>query len=89
VRTLRMAEVEVDQLKQAVESMHGGSAHLTQSVPVRETFEGRPVWEGVVHVFDLTEHPTATRAYAGPRRSRGARGDGSSPCCIPHGSTRP
>jgi hypothetical protein len=59
-----MAEVEVDQLKQAVESMHAGSAHLTQSVPVRETFEGKPVWEGVVHVFDLTGHPTATRAYA-------------------------
>jgi hypothetical protein len=59
-----MAEVEVDQLKQAAESMHAGSAHLTQSVPIRETFEGKPVWEGVVHVFDLTGHPTATRAYA-------------------------
>jgi hypothetical protein len=33
-------------------------------VPVRETFKGKPVWEGVVHVFDLTGHPTATRAYA-------------------------
>jgi hypothetical protein len=22
------------------------------------------VWEGVVHVFDLEGHPTATRAYA-------------------------
>jgi hypothetical protein len=32
--------------------------------PVRETFEGQPVWEGVVHVFDLTGHPTAIRAYA-------------------------
>src|SRR6478672_3438926 len=59
-----MAEVEADQLKQAVEQMHGGSATLAQSVPVRETFEGKPVWEGVVHVFDLVGHPTATRAYA-------------------------
>jgi len=33
-------------------------------VPVRETFQGEVVWEGVVHVFDLVEHPTATRAYA-------------------------
>jgi hypothetical protein len=55
-----MAEVEADQLKQAVERMHGGSATLAQSVPVRETFEGKMVWEGVVHVFDLA----ATRAYA-------------------------
>lgn len=44
--------------------MHGGTATLAQSVPVRETFEGKPVWEGVVHVFDLAGHPTATRAYA-------------------------
>jgi hypothetical protein len=59
-----MAEVEADQLKQAVEGMHGGTATLAQSVPVRETFGDRPVWEGVVHVFDLTGHLTATRAYA-------------------------
>src|SRR5438128_12672970 len=51
-------------LKRAVERMHGGSAQLAQSVPVRETFDGKPVWEGVVHVFDLAGHPTATRAYA-------------------------
>ena len=55
---------DVDQLKTAVENMHGGTATLAQSAPVRETFEGKPVWEGVVHVFDLAGHPTATRAYA-------------------------
>ena len=55
---------EAAQLKEAVEHMHGGTATLAQSVPVHETFEGKPVWEGVVHVFDLAGHPTATRAYA-------------------------
>jgi hypothetical protein len=55
---------EADQLREAVENTHGGTATLAQSVPVRETFEGKPVWEGVVHVFDLAGHPTATRAYA-------------------------
>ena len=59
-----MIEVEADQLREAVQNMHGGTATLAQSVPVRETFEGKPVWEGVVHVFDLAGHPTATRAYA-------------------------
>src|SRR6202790_4990264 len=68
-----MAEVEADQLKQAVESMHGGTATLAQSVPVRETFEGQPVWEGVVHVFDLAGHPTATRAYAWSSPIEGSR----------------
>jgi hypothetical protein len=59
-----MDETEAGQLKQAVERMHGGSAQLVQSVPVQETFEGKLVWEGVVHMFDLTGHPTTTRAYA-------------------------
>ena len=59
-----MAEVEADQLREAVERMHSGSAQLSQSVPVRETFESKTAWEGVVHVFDLTGHPTTTRAYA-------------------------
>jgi hypothetical protein len=59
-----MGEVESDQLREAVERLHGGTATFAQSVPVRETFHGKPVWEGVVHVFDLAGHPTATRAYA-------------------------
>lgn len=51
-------------LARAVEGQHGGHATLIQSVPVCETFEGTPVWQGVVHVFDLEGNPNATRAYA-------------------------
>jgi hypothetical protein len=59
-----MAAVEINQLKRAVEEQHGCTATLAQAVPVKETFEGATVWEGVVHVFDLEGHPKATRAYA-------------------------
>lgn len=59
-----MIEVSTDQLKAAVEGQHGGKATLAQSVPVTETHDGKTVWEGVVHVFDLAGHPQATRAYA-------------------------
>ena len=55
---------EEKQLRIAVEQTHSCRAALVQTVPVRETFQGQPVWEGVVHVFDLEGHPTATRAYA-------------------------
>ena len=55
---------DCEQLRQAVESQHGGTASLTQSAPVKETHAGAVVWEGVVHVFDLEGHPTASRAYA-------------------------
>jgi hypothetical protein len=55
----------IESLKAAVEGMHGGTATFVQAVPVREEYEGSPVWEGVVHVFDWdSEHETAKRAYA-------------------------
>jgi hypothetical protein len=57
-------EVTTEQLQEAVELQHGCNARLAQSVPVRERHGEATVWEGVVHVFDLTGHPKATRAYA-------------------------
>ena len=33
-------------------------------MPVKEVFQGKTVWEGIVEVFDLHGHPKANRAYA-------------------------
>jgi hypothetical protein len=52
------------ELKMAIESQHGGVANLVQSIPVAEMHNDVTVWEGVVQVFDLADHPKATRAYA-------------------------
>lgn len=52
------------QLKEVIEAQHGGVAAFAQSVPVKEAYQGKTVWEGVVHVFDLEGHPGAKRAYA-------------------------
>jgi len=60
-----MSDASVDRLKQAVESQHGGTATFVQAVPVHETHNGETVWDGVVHIFDLRNHPDgAWRAYA-------------------------
>jgi len=59
-----MTEVAPSELKLAVERTHGGKASYVQSVPVTETHGGQTVWQGTVAVFDLAEHPKATRAYA-------------------------
>src|SRR5580704_12679436 len=56
--------IEVDHLQKEIEGRHRCSARLVQSVPVKETHKGAAVWEGVVHVFDLEGHPTASRVYA-------------------------
>lgn len=54
----------VRDLKAAIERLHHCKASHRETVEVREVFQGRSVWEGVVHVFDLDGHPEVTRAYA-------------------------
>ena len=68
-----MIEVTVDQLAEAVENMHGVRACFVEAAEVRE-FSGEHIaWQGIVHVFDLEGHPTATRAYAWSSADRGQR----------------
>jgi hypothetical protein len=46
----------------AVERATGGRVVYLESVPVVETFKGRPVWSGIVEVFQV-EKPPPDRAY--------------------------
>lgn len=59
-----MTEASVEDLRAAVESQHGVDTMHAKAVPITETFEGQTVWEGIVHVFEITGHPEATRCYA-------------------------
>lgn len=54
----------IEELREAIRHMHGAEATHVESVPVKETFQGRTVWEGIVEVFELRGHPKATHAYA-------------------------
>ena len=54
----------LEELKDVIRRLHGADATHIESVPVKETFKGQTVWEGVVEVFDLVGHPTAHRVYA-------------------------
>jgi hypothetical protein len=53
----------IEQIKRAVERAAGVPADHIQSVPIKETFNGETVWEGVVEEFVLLGHPVASRAY--------------------------
>lgn len=55
---------EQEALIGAIESQHSGTATHVESVPIKEMFQDKTVWEGVVEVFDLEGNPKATRAYA-------------------------
>lgn len=48
----------------AVEGQHGCRARFERAALVQEDYDGRVVWNGVVSVFDLLDHPTAKKAYA-------------------------
>jgi hypothetical protein len=44
-------------------STYGVESRFVEAVPVTEIFRGETVWSGIVHVFDLIDHPQAPRAY--------------------------
>jgi hypothetical protein len=54
----------IESIRKAVEAMHGVAAWHVESTPIRETFRGQVVWEGVVETFGLRDHPKAKRCHA-------------------------
>jgi hypothetical protein len=57
-------EVSARKLRRAVEFQHGGTAKLVTKLRVKDVFEGKTVWDGVVYIFDLEGNSKTTRAYA-------------------------
>ena len=54
----------IEELRDVIRRLHKVEATHIESVPVKETYQGKTVWEGIVEVFELHGHPTATRIYA-------------------------
>jgi hypothetical protein len=54
----------IEELKDVIYRLHGVQATHRQSVPVKEVFNGKTVWEGIVEVFELHGHAKANTAYA-------------------------
>jgi hypothetical protein len=54
----------IDEIREAIQTMHKCTAKYVESVDVVEKFEGKTVWDGVVEVFDLSGHAQASRCYA-------------------------
>jgi len=55
---------EVERLRRTIRDLHGVKGTHLRSEPVHETFQDRTAWDGIVEVFALKGHPTATLAYA-------------------------
>ena len=54
----------IDELRDVIRHLHGVESRHVGSVPVKETFHGRTVWDGCVEIFVLIGHPTSSKLYA-------------------------
>ena len=54
----------LEELQAVIRKLYGVHSTHVKSVPVKEEFNGKVIWDGIVEVFELHGHPKATRAYA-------------------------
>ncbi len=54
----------IEELKDIIHNLQQGIATHRESVHVKETWLGETVWDGVVEVFDLRDHPLTDTVYA-------------------------
>jgi len=54
----------IEELRDVIRRLHGVEATHLESVPVKETFQGKTVWNGFVEVFEIRGHPKAQKVYA-------------------------
>lgn len=60
----------IQELQDVIRKLHGVESRHIESVPVKETFKGKTVWDGIVEVFELHGHPKASKVYAWDMRLR-------------------
>jgi hypothetical protein len=54
----------IQELQDAIRRLHGVESEHLRCVAVKETFQGTTVWDGLVEIFALKNHPKSCRAYA-------------------------
>jgi hypothetical protein len=54
----------IEELREVIHHLHGAKATHRESVPVKETWQGKTIWDGIVEVFDLHGHPKTNTVYA-------------------------
>ena len=54
----------LEELQAVIHKLHGVHSTHVESVPVKEEFKGKTVWDGIVEVFTIQGHPKTEKAYA-------------------------
>jgi hypothetical protein len=64
----------IQELRDAIRRLHSADATHVGSVAVKEVFDGKLVWDGIVEVFDIIGHAKASRVYAWAHNAEVQRG---------------
>ncbi|HXZ67397.1 MAG TPA: hypothetical protein VEH07_02300 [Alphaproteobacteria bacterium] len=59
-----MNDATAERLKRVIETQHHPTAVFARSVRVLRAHSNANMWDGVVHIFNLQDHPKAKKAYA-------------------------
>ncbi len=54
----------IDELRDVIKRLHGVESTHVESVSIKEVFQGKTVWDGIVEVFEIHGHPKAPKIYA-------------------------
>ena len=68
-----MEEVSAVQLARVIEAQHGVASTFVKSVRVHRADRSQTGWDGIVHVFNLKNHPQASQAFAWSSHIAGGR----------------
>jgi hypothetical protein len=64
---------KINDIERAILNLHKCSVVWIESAQIKETFGDQTVWEGVVEVFDLVDHPSAKKCYAWSYEQEGTK----------------
>lgn len=54
----------ISELQGVIRRLHGVESKHVESVPVKETFQGKTVWDGIVEVFEIHGDSRTNKIYA-------------------------
>jgi len=57
-------DIHISTFQAAIEEIHGAKSRFLTRENVQEVFEGEPVWQGEVLIFELLDHPSVRLCYA-------------------------
>ena len=57
-------DIHISTFQEAIQEIHRAKSRFLGRENVREVFEGEPVWQGEVLIFELLDHPGARLCYA-------------------------